>query len=102
MQIRHKLLIITRYVLYLHTMNLLDIASRIQSCRKAKGLSQTELGRLCGVDRSIISKLESHKLGDIGYNKIERIFNALEFELVARPASPLPTLTELQEERRAE
>ena len=83
-------------------MNLLDIANQIQARRKSKGLSQAELGRQCGVDRSIISKLETHKLGDVGYNKIERIFNALDFELVARPASALPTLTDLQEERRAE
>ncbi len=79
-------------------MDLLEIGTIVKVKRKALALKQHELGLRSGVDRSVISRLEQHKLPDIGYNKVERIMNALSLELTTRHQSPLPTLMDLQEE----
>jgi len=66
--------------------------------RKGLGLSQTELGRVAGVPRTVISSLERNAYTELGVRKIDRVASALGLELCLREASPLPTLDELQQE----
>lgn len=53
----------------------MDMASRLEEVRKAAGLSQKELGRLCGVGEKTISSYESGRR--IGRMKIDHLMKIL-------------------------
>lgn len=74
------------------------IGATIRRRRKALGLSQTELGRMSGVPRTVISSLERNAFMELGVRKIDRVATALGLQLCLREASPLPTLDELLQE----
>ncbi len=74
------------------------IGATIRTRRKALGLSQTELGRMAGVPRTVISSLERNAYMELGVRKVDRVATALGLELCLREASPLPTLDELLRE----
>ncbi len=62
--------------------------------RKAKGLSQMELGRRLGVPQSYISKLESGRV-DIRLSNLVDIGRFLELELMFVPTSIAPSIQAL-------
>ena len=56
------------------------IGNRIKELRKAKGISQAELGRLCEKDKQHIELIENHKVSPNVYT-LYIIANALDVEL---------------------
>ena len=62
----------------IYTLNTETTAQRILELRKEKGLSEAELGALCGVTRSCINVYEKEKLKDFPVSKIIKLANALE------------------------
>lgn len=60
--------------------NLIQIGSLIKSERKARGLTQTQLGELAGTGINFISQIEAGKpTAHIG--KVLRVLNVLGFEV---------------------
>ena len=53
------------------------IGNAIKQTRKERKLTQEELGRLIGVQKSLISRLESNP-GNVTIDTLIRIFNALQ------------------------
>ncbi len=56
------------------------IGGKIKEIRKAKNISQAELGRLCEKDKQHIELIENHKVSSNVYT-LYIIANALEIEL---------------------
>lgn len=61
-----------------------DTIARIQAGRKSKGLNQSQLADLLGLNRSSISKLLSGKTHTIEEPLISQIEHILDIELEAR------------------
>lgn len=57
-----------------------SIGSMIKTVRKKKNITQAELGRLVGVKKAQISRLENHT-GNMTLDTVLRIFNALKAKM---------------------
>ena len=57
-----------------------SIGSMIKTIRKKKNMTQAELGRLVGVKKAQISRLENHT-GNMTLDTVLRVFNALEAKM---------------------
>lgn len=57
-----------------------SIGSMIKTVRKKKNMTQAELGRLVGVKKAQISRLENHT-GNMTLDTVLRDFNALEAKM---------------------
>lgn len=68
-----------------------DLIDSIIEARKAKNLTQTELGKRLGLPQSYISKLESGRL-DVRLNNIIEIARYLNLELFFVPTQLAPTV----------
>ena len=78
-------------MLTLHT-----IAQTVKSARKARRLSQSELGGRANVSRAQIDRLENGRISDIGFLTLIRILRALDMDLSLGPMNyGRPTLSEL-------
>ena len=81
-------------------MNLISIGHLIAQQRRARGLTLPELAMAAGVGRSTLAALERGKLQELGFNKVERICEALGLVVEARapelsaPLMPHRHLTE--------
>lgn len=75
-----------------------QIGEKIESLRKERGWSQTELAEKARVSRSFISGLESGGIHDPGINKIGKILALFERTLVIELEDSPPTLEDLLEE----
>lgn len=82
-------------------MELQEIGALIRDTRKAKKLSQQELGRPLGISRATISGIETGKIAEIGVRKLIAICAALGLEITAQPRRRYPTLQELRAEHHA-
>jgi len=73
------------------------ISSEIKAARKAKGLSQTELGRRANVSRAQLDRLENGRVSDVGFQMLLRLLRTLDLDLVLGPQNQgRPTLNELR------
>jgi HTH-type transcriptional regulator/antitoxin HipB len=64
-----------------------QLATHLRSLRKAKSLTQTQLGRLVGLDQSRIAKIERNpRLISVG--QLLKILNALGTQVVLQPLQP--------------
>jgi transcriptional regulator with XRE-family HTH domain len=81
-------------------MNLLELGREVATARKAKGLSQTALGRAAGLSRQTISALERGVIPDLGVRKLVHLLEVLGLELGVRPAGHPVTLDDLKAARR--
>ncbi|MCK0536093.1 helix-turn-helix domain-containing protein [Alcanivorax quisquiliarum] len=79
-------------------MHLSDLGKQFAAMRKQHGHSQQEVATLSGVDRTTVSRFESGRLAELGFNKIQRMFALYEQELAPRTRKP-PTLDDLLRER---
>ena len=55
----------------------MDIGMKIKEARKRKGLTQEELGKLVGVQKSAIAKYESGRVVNIKRSTLQKIASAL-------------------------
>lgn len=81
-------------------MNLTEFGAEVARARKAKRLSQTDLGRAAGVSRQTISALERGVIPDLGVQKLVRLLDVLDFELLVRPVGHPVTLDDLRSQPR--
>ena len=63
------------------------IGNAIKQSRKERNLTQEELGRLIGVQKSQISRLESNP-GNVSVDTLIRIFNALQAKITLQIELP--------------
>ena len=63
------------------------IGRDIQDKRRAMGLTQTELGEMCGVNWKSISNLERE--ANVNYKLLKRVCNALGLELKVVDTKPI-------------
>jgi DNA-binding XRE family transcriptional regulator len=56
---------------------LVTLGESVRRARWRAGLSQRHLGRLCGLDQSIISRLENGKLANLRWWRFALLINAL-------------------------
>ena len=56
----------------------MNIGKRIAKVRKEKGISQTELGEICGTTKQTIFKYENGIITNIPLDKLEKIADALD------------------------
>lgn len=68
-----------------------DIAASLKAARKAKGLTQRELGQRVGLPQSHISKIESGAV-DLQLSSLAEIARALELEVMLLPRRALPAV----------
>jgi DNA-binding XRE family transcriptional regulator len=64
------------------------IGHAIRQSRKERNLTQEELGRLIGVQKAQISRLESNP-GNVSVDTLIRIFNALQAKITLQIELPL-------------
>lgn len=55
----------------------MDIGMKIKEARKKKGMTQEELGRIVGVQKSAIAKYESGRVVNIKRSTLQKIASAL-------------------------
>ena len=77
-------------------MTLAELGSEVARVRKERHLSQTDLARAAAVSRQSISLLERGVLSDLGVQKVMRVLDALDLELVVRPVGHPVTLDDLR------
>jgi transcriptional regulator with XRE-family HTH domain len=77
-------------------MTLTDFGAEVARARKGKRLSQTDLGRAAGLARQTISALERGAISDLGVQKLVRVLEVLDLELLVRPAGHPVTLDDLR------
>jgi HTH-type transcriptional regulator/antitoxin HipB len=66
-----------------------QLATHLRSLRKAKSLTQTQLGRLVSLDQSRIAKIERNpRLISVG--QLLKILNALGIQVVLQPQAKPP------------
>jgi len=64
-----------------------QLSAHLKSLRQAKGLSQTELGKLLGVGQVRIADIEKNP-GAISVEQLIKILQLLDTRLVLQPTSP--------------
>jgi transcriptional regulator with XRE-family HTH domain len=79
--------------------NLQLLGLELARLRKARKITQKELGALAGLDRSTIAKLEVGHLGDFGVRKLMTLLNAMNCSLQVIERDQGITLDDLRRER---
>ena len=73
-----------------------DLAKEIADHRKRQSLTQYELALKAGVSRTLLARLESGRLPEIGAKKLIRILNAVGLDLrITSLNQQRPTLEDL-------
>jgi transcriptional regulator with XRE-family HTH domain len=78
------------------SMTLAELGAEVARVRREIRLSQTDLARAAGVSRQSVSLLERGAITDLGVQKVMRVLDALDLELVVRPAGHPVTLDDLR------
>lgn len=79
-------------------MDLDEAADRIRKARREKRLSASEVAQNAGIDPSLLSRLENHRLPEIGFVKLSRILAQVGLQLAIVPRTPLPTLLDMADD----
>lgn len=79
-------------------MHLSDLGQQFAALRKQNRHSQQQVAEMSGIDRTTVSRFESGRLAELGFNKIQRMFALYDQELTPRTRKP-PTLDDLLRER---
>ncbi|MES2536305.1 MAG: helix-turn-helix transcriptional regulator [Pseudomonadota bacterium] len=82
-------------------MELEKIGLLIRDARRARKLSQEDLGRPLGMSRATISGIETGRINEVGVRKLMAVCASLGLELLAAPRRKYPTLQELREQNHA-
>lgn len=66
-------------------MDLLTVGKQVKSRRKAIGLTQEHLGRLAGLSRETVQRLEAGTLNDLGFQRVSQLLSVigLDFETLS-------------------
>lgn len=77
---------------------LFEIGRQIRLARRARRLTQAQVGAALGMSRTTIGQIENGTVQDIGVRKLIRLLEFLELELRVRAAGQPPTMEELRAE----
>ncbi len=73
-------------------MILSELGSKVRELRKEKRISQERLAQTVGISRNTLSKLENGYIANISIVTLDRVLNALGYQLDIRPANPFVSL----------
>jgi len=85
-----------------HFTNLSDLGREVARLRREKGLTQKELGALCGLAQSTLARFETGSVAEFGSRKLLRLLEVMGHGLSVTPARPPFTLDDALEQRRQE
>ena len=89
----------------MHLTNLPELGLALARLRRDQGLSQRELGKLCGMAQSTLARLETGQLSEFGSRKLLRLLEVLGAGLSVSPlrgSGVSFTLDDALAERRAQ
>lgn len=89
----------------MHLTNLPELGLELARLRRDQGLSQRELGKLCGMAQSTLARLETGHLSEFGSRKLLRLLEVLGAGLSVTPlrgSGASFTLDDALAERRAQ
>lgn len=66
-----------------------QLREHLRALRKARGLTQADLGRLLGVGQARIAEIEANP-GVVGLDQLMKLLSALDASLVLRDTAPPP------------
>jgi transcriptional regulator with XRE-family HTH domain len=69
-------------------MILSELGSKVKELRKEKKISQENLAKIVGISRNTLSKLENGYIANISIVTLDRVLNALNYELDIKPSNP--------------
>ncbi len=69
-------------------MILSELGSRVKSLRKERKISQEELAKTVGISRNTLSKLENGYIANISIVTLDRVLNALGYQIDIKPNNP--------------
>ncbi len=61
-----------------------SLGKALRAARKKKKMTQTQVGKIVGIEQHTVSKLEAGRIG-VSLGTLFRVLSALELELVVRP-----------------
>ena len=73
-------------------MILSELGSRVKELRKEKSISQESLAKTVGISRATLSKLENGYIANISIVTLDKILNALGYQLDIKPINPFVSL----------
>ena len=85
-----------------HLTNLADLGQEVARLRREKGLTQKELGRLCGMGQSTLARFETGSVSEFGSRKLLRLLEVLGYGLTFAATTSQFTLDDALEQRRRE
>jgi HTH-type transcriptional regulator/antitoxin HipB len=85
-----------------HLTNLSDLGQEVARLRRDKGLTQKELGALCGLAQSTLARFEKGNVSEFGSRKLLRLLEVLGYGLTVSAAKPRFTLDDALAQRRLE
>ncbi len=84
-----------------HTLtDLSSLGQTVARLRKARGLTQKQLGALTGMGQSTLARFETGQVAEFGSRKLLRLLEALGHGLVVAPTRPAFTLDDALEHNR--
>ena len=72
-----------------------EIGLAIKNARKEKGLTQAQLGELCGKPQSTIGRIETAQVNDVQLGVLVSIFKELGVELGVKSVDDLPDFEDM-------
>lgn len=82
--------------------SLADLGREVARLRKAKGLTQKQLGSLTGMGQSTLARFETGQVGEFGARKLLRLLEVLGHGLAVTAEKQQFTLDDALRERRRE
>jgi HTH-type transcriptional regulator/antitoxin HipB len=82
--------------------SLADLGREVARLRKAKGLTQKELGALVGMGQSTLARFETGNVAEFGSRKLLRLLEVMGHGLAVTEERPPFTLDDALRERRSE
>ena len=73
-------------------MILSELGNRIRDLRKEKNISQESLAKIVGISRNTLSKLENGYISNISIVTLDKVLNALGYQLDIKPVNPFVSL----------
>ena len=72
-------------------MILSELGNRVKTLRKERNISQENLAKTVGISRNTLSKLENGYIANISIVTLEKILNALGYQIDIKPINPFIT-----------
>lgn len=79
--------------------SLQTLGQAVAQLRHERGLTQKQLGELCGLGQSTLARFETGGVAEFGSGKLLRLLEALGYELAFMPKSTTFTLDDALAER---